>query len=376
MYLKLFTIFGFLVAFVGVTSSGVAFPIVGYGSSDAVLPATDQEMFFIGFELGLRHNLKRVLPKDFLLTKNVREDTLLGAAKTARALIDQKVSLAVGFPSSHEALLAAEVTAPTGTLFISSAAGHSKIAQMGPTVYSSSESMFTSNDLFLDFITRRFPNKKGLLISNPKSLYSREHAKTILTNAGSQAKYRTVHLVPVEIPPRQQPLSPAIVNAIVNGGFDYVYLTTYPDDSVEFLNLMETQNMQIPILSSTWTTAELDLLRRFLTTRKGPIYSSTAWLPKLKEAKDFEELVLKTYGKEATPEIGYGFDLGVIVAQILNRVKGEYTKESILAAFRSDLCFSGTSTGKLCFSPNGGQSTRQIFLVEYQKKRGFVLLKD
>jgi len=72
-----------------------------------------------------------------------------------------------------------------------------------------------------------------------------------------------------------------------------------------------------------------------------------------------------------TSEMAYGYDLGVIVGQTLNEVKGKLTKESIVEAFHKLQCFNGTTVGKMCFTPDGGHAERKITFVKFTKS-GFV----
>jgi ABC-type branched-subunit amino acid transport system substrate-binding protein len=92
-----------------------------------------------------------------------------------------------------------------------------------------------------------------------------------------------------------------------------------------------------------------------------------------KSSMPFERDVQKKYGRPATAEISYGYDLGVIVGTTLSRVKGEPSAEALLSAFRKDLCFRGLSTGEICFAPAGGHGSRTVNFVRFTKD-GFVLV--
>lgn len=353
----------------------IAAPIVGYGSSDAVLSATDQEIFYMGFELGLKTMLKRKLPKDFLLVEHVQDRSSLGAAKSASHLIKKGVSLIAGFPTSHEALLASEVGAKANILSMASAAGHSKLAKMGPTVFTGGEAMGHVTGLFLDFIKKRFGGKRGLLVSNPNAVFSRDQ-ETVILAALADKKYEAVQMKPFHVTSGKQPLAQDTIEALKKEKYDYIFLTTYPDDSVPLLKFIDEQELQVPILSSTWTTGEIELLRRLLIRRTAPIYSTTTWFQGAKESRQFEKLVRESYGKDASAEIAYGYDIGVVIAQTLDRVKGEFTREAVLAAFRMNPCFENTSSGKICFDPKGGHAIRKLYFVEFTRPKGFVQLKD
>src|SRR4051812_44844989 len=77
----------------------------------------------------------------------------------------------------------------------------------------------------------------------------------------------------------------------------------------------------------------------------------------LQNQDPLKKIFLKKYGKEPTPENALGYDLGAIIAQTINRIEGPVSKQSIIASFRREPCFSQLSVGQLCFSDKGGHST-------------------
>ena len=118
------------------SSLNAAEKIVGYGFSDAVFPAKNQEMFYMGFECGFEEILGKGAVRKYVMTEKVTDGSQMGAVKAATKLIkDTDIALIVGFPTSHEALLAAPVAKSAGLLSIYAGAGHSDLAKFGDLVF-------------------------------------------------------------------------------------------------------------------------------------------------------------------------------------------------------------------------------------------------
>lgn len=49
-----------------------------------------------------------------------------------------------------------------------------------------------------------------------------------------------------------------------------------------------------------------------------------------------------------------------MVATVLNRVKGDISKESVLNAFHENLCFPSVTARKVCFKASGGHSDKHL----------------
>ncbi len=93
----------------------------------------------------------------------------------------------------------------------------------------------------------------------------------------------------------------------------------------------------------------------------------TSWDSQSKYGKEFRKQFLKHFAKEPTGESAYGYDLGVISAQILKRINGPITKKSFRESFESNRCFDQLSIGKLCFPKNGGHASRPIVYLKFTK---------
>jgi hypothetical protein len=154
-------------------------PLIGYGSSDAVLPAKNQELFYMGFSLGFQNTVKNKNSTSLVSTKQISDNSQLGAIQSVNQLIEDGVKVLVGFPTSHEALLVGKLVKDKGILTIFCGAGHSDLGTFGHSVYTTGESMSYGVDKMMEFISENFKGKKGAIISNPYAVFSKTLTETI-----------------------------------------------------------------------------------------------------------------------------------------------------------------------------------------------------
>lgn len=354
-------------------TNSFASPIIGYGSSDSVLSAKNQELFIMGFEVGLQKVIKSKPLSELLVLDQVSNGSQLGAIGSAERLLAKGVSLLVGFPTSHEALLAAKVAKQKGVLAIFSGASHSDLAKMGSSVFTTGESMDFAVESTLQFMRKKFNGKRGLLISNPYAVFSTNQEdvfREILAKKENQdIPIKLTHLS------KDLLLNEIDLMSVRNGEFDYIVVTPYADESAKLLEQLEKNRIDLPLITnSSWTTGDLDFGRRFLTTRKSPAYCATLWLKGSPDSREFERLIQGRYGRPATAEIAYGYDLGVIAGRVLESIKGPITKESVMKEFVKHKCFEGLSSGKMCFTNSGGHAIRNFTFLRFSKN-GFVVEK-
>lgn len=371
----------FLLLAIGLTHSGQQLcwadspaspqPVVGYGSSDAVLPVKNQELFFMGFELGLQRTLKD--KGQLLAVEQIANGSQLGATESANALVKKGVKMLVGYPTSHEALLAAEVAKKNGLLAIFAGAGHSSLANFGPTVYTTGESMTYGAGKMADFIKSKFSGKRGLSIINPYAVFSKDLGDT-LSKTLTAREYKSVHVSSVSLG-KDHKLTASDLQELKNKNFDFIVMTSYADESIAALEQFEQAGIDLPIIAnSSWTTGDVELIRRFLTSRKAPSYMANLWLKGSPESAEFEAATSSRYGRQPTAEMAYGYDLGVIVAKTINGANGRLDRDSLIKSFKRIHCFDGLSSGRMCFDENGGHALRTISFVRFAKS-GFQLVK-
>lgn len=327
---------------------------IGYGSSTAVISPAFQENVFLGFELAFQKILGKERADSVLVTRRLNDKTIQGASVSAEALMKEGVVGLVGFPVSHDALLAADVAKKYGVLGIMGGAAHSDIAERGPLVYSTGAAMDTLLETLCDFLESTFAAKRGLTIVNPFAVFSVNQEKLLARkiekdHPGIQMQTRRVNQALV--------LNDADLQELKKGAFDYLFVTLYPDDLVALFNQLTIAGVDLPMVA--FGGPDPDILRRYMGQRKTPYYVGTTWVPGAPEFKELEKEMQKRYGRSPNMEIVLGYNLGLVVGQTVQRVKGPVTKASFAKAFKQSPCFTGLG-GDLCFGPQGGHAKQSI----------------
>lgn len=345
---------------------------VGYGWTTSVMSQNTQENFLLGFQLGFQ----RTNPKESKVEIQVLSDTgasLLAANNLAKNFVsDPSIVLISGFPTSHEAMLAADVLNQSKdllSLFIG--ASHEDLAKKGDRILTTGESMEASVKKSLEIIKKYLPNKRGLAVINPLAAYSVNQAEILQSLIAKNSEFSTIQIKQTDLDSERRIKLKDLDNL---KDYDYLMITCYPEESDRFMEQLMRLPHELPIVvSSSWET--LDVLRRYISGRKKPIYGSVVWQKGSKESQEFEQLMDNRYGREANGISSYGYDAGVIAGTLISRIKGAVTRETVLAAFKKNRCFPGTSTGTICFPERGGHALRNMKTVRFDLKKGFVLLE-
>lgn len=346
---------------------------VGYGSSDAVYSAKNQEYFYMGFSFAMERFLEERYKSELsniLVSEQLSDKKQLSAIRAAKKLISSDVVALTGFPTSHEALLVAPLAKENDILFISAAAAHSKISEYGPNVYTLGESVLKSKIELINFIKNKLNNpNQGVLITDKQAVFSVNQSNLLIeTNQKSSKPLSFSNLLLNS----EKVLSKNNIESIKNGKYDFIILTTYADDSVKFLEQLISYNINIPIIAnSSWTIGNIEMVRRLLVKYKGEIFCVSSVVKGIDTAQTFEKSYLESYGKQPETEMYYGYDLGVIVSKVMNSLKGNVTRKDFINTFSEIRCFEGLTTGNVCFPEGGGHVLRQIHWLKFNKLNGF-----
>lgn len=348
---------------------------IGYGWSTATMNLDLLEIFYMGFELGLEKSAGPFLKAANINIVNVGDSTgsPLAPFKSANKLRgDEEIFVITGFPSSHDAIIAADVIRRDKDLTaIFIGAGHEDLAKKGDHTFTTGESMSNAAEVMLDFASRHTSNKRGLVICNPQAVFSQRQTDLIrqvhlrrkahIGGAGQSLEFINLN--------SDFSLSPEVLAKVEQGRYGYILVTPYQDDSATLLDQLNRLHVQVPVLSSNWLPIEV--LRRVISRRKAPIYVTVSWHAGRPESLEFEKLMIQKYKRKADPVSAYGYDAGVVIGTTLKRIKGPITRKSFFDAFKSNYCFQKTATGTLCFPPQGGHGQRKLEIMQYSLKEGF-----
>jgi ABC-type branched-subunit amino acid transport system substrate-binding protein len=349
-------------------------PTIGYGSSDAVLPAKNQELYYLGFEAGLSRKLGDDQWSKYVTTYQISDGSPLGAIKSVKELIGRGVKIIAGFPTSHEAVLVGELASKKGILTISPSAGHSKLAEMGGTVYTTGESIRITVDTVVA-LANSIINKSdyGLIVYNPRAVFSVDQEEELRRQVDSGG-YRDFKVDKTYLLPDLK-LENRVLDDLRKEKYKYLIITMYPDESVELMKQLDDNGIEVPIVTnSSWSAGDIEFVRRIIAHRKSPIYGYTLWLENSPAARDISRYIASKYGRKPTMQIVDGYDLGIIVGTLIQRMNADHSHADPTKLFTDDLCFSGTSAGKMCFPSGGGHAKRRVYKVKISKD-GWVQMK-
>lgn len=343
---------------------GQAKPFLGYGMTNTVTSIQSQERAYMGFKTGFDMTIKKKLDPDFIVRESLFGAGSLSAVKVAEKLHKQGVQVFLGFPTSHEAFLVSEYAHKKGLMAFFSAAGIMKLAQMGDQVFTMAESPEESLKDRFDFIRKQFPRKKGVALFAAHKVFSFAQFATF-ERLLKTPEYKDLELSLVKVNASGQ-VSEDILEKLKNGEFQYMYLTMYAKDAVPVFEQLEKVKVDLPIVaSSSWDFQNIDVVRRFLMARKSPAYTYTIWDDKKPDAQKFLKDIKTVYQARPSGGMAYGYDLGVVVATVLNRIEGPVSLAKFKKAFQKDPCFDGTIAGRICFDPKGGHAQRPIFPYQF-----------
>ena len=347
--------------------------IVGYGSSDAVYPAKNQEFFYMGFNLGLKKSEYNFKTSD-VDTEQITDKKALSALRGSNLLIARNKDLVVlaGYPTSHESLLVSKVATKEKTVFISSAGSHSSLSKQGSFVFSLGESLVSSQKSLLAYLLAKYPSKPGLVITNPRATFSVDQKLLVQKMTREDPKFKNLKLEYASLSTNQG-LAQDVEEKIVSGKYSFLVLTTYADDSTALFDQLVKNKVALNIYTNpSWIVGDIEFVRRLMVNYPGSIYSISSLIKGVPAADKFEEVATKEYGSKPSTEMYYGYDTAIIIGQVLKRIEGPVTKDSFHKAFLKDLCFTGTTAGRLCFPAEGGHAFRDVHLLKFLKRDGFV----
>jgi ABC-type branched-subunit amino acid transport system substrate-binding protein len=348
------------------SSRGMAVPFIGYGSSNAIVPAKSQELVLMGFELGFAKAAPTKNISDYIRIEQNNDHSQLGALISAKNLIKEGAVALVGFPTSHEALLAARIAKENGMLGIFAGAGHNDLANMGPTIFSTGESIKQSVEDSLRFVSKEFKGSTGFFVVNPSAVFSHNHS-VYFKQALQAAEFSGINIKEVFLT-KDLILNESDLNEIRTAKSPYLMLSFYVDEAAKLLWQLDEKKIDVPLFATpAWTTDDVEFVKRILQRKKTPVFSLASWNPAQPVFFPFARALKEKFGRTPSSEMVYGYDLGIIVGTIVKRIDGRISKEAIIRSFHKDVCFEGATFGELCFDPNGGHARRKLNVVKWSK---------
>jgi hypothetical protein len=143
--------------------------------------------------------------------------------------------------------------------------------------------------------------------------------------------------------------------------YRYIVTTLFPTKSYDFFRFFDEHKIDVPVFAnSAWYKMEYELLTRFLSKKKTPVYTV-----KFKNYdSNIKQRIIHEYKQDykavPLPEVYVGYDLGIIVGGVLQESRKQ--KISVNDIIKNGLCLSGSPFGEICLNRRGGFVSREVIL--------------
>lgn len=365
-----------------IKKTGVPKCVIGYGYSDILVPVERQEHFFMGFKYGLERALKELNNgagrggpcseyERIEIIKDIKSNKgKLEALYAAQELASHGAVLLAGFPTSHEALLAAKIAKGKKLALVVPGAGVDALKDYGEFLFTTSP----INSAYLDYqfseLVKR--HKDILLVAKKDEVFSMDlfkHLQSINEAAG-----RPLNFIQVFLNEKSQ-IDDHELKSVLERGVTAVFITMYASESKQVL-LQLLKNLlkdSIIYVSSAWSMGDLSYLSDVRSKFGNQILSVAVWSSTigLGEQNSFTEKYRSIFKTYPPLEAAHGYEAGAAAANLLFNAK-EATAESVLESLKNLGCFTVETVGRLCRSQTGF-SERRFFWLKWTDN-GFEVL--
>ncbi|MBU0505128.1 MAG: ABC transporter substrate-binding protein [bacterium] len=352
---------------------------IGYGYATTVLPKADQENFMWGFQYGLKkaytenpatqgacHSFENIK-----VVYKFSHDTQspLDALLVANDLIKDNVIMMVGFPSSHEALLAAKVAQQHNMAFVSIGAVANGLAEYKDNIFTTSPKRETYTKELIKGLANRHKGKEILIVAKKDFIFSMDILNTLQKE--NKPEYGLT-LTPVFID-ENLALDKQSLKNINLKNVAGVYITLYPSISkLAFLELQDKLNGQTMFyVSSAWISNKIEFFDKIPLSTKKRVVGFGAGVPNLhsEALKPLHHAYEVVFNKKPEVAVFEGYEAGTYVAHVL-KGSSAASRSAVLDSMMKMGCVSVETFGEMCRTPEG-YSTKKLYFY-YWSPEGYV----
>ena len=379
---KIFLILFFSVLAISYSSFSIASSdcVIGYGYATTVMSKENLEHFLLGFEYGLEEGFKNLTPskgpcqsfkniKLELVAGNIRKGPL-STVNVAKELATKNVLLLAGFPTSHEALLAARVAQHNGISFVSMGAVANGLAQFSDYVFTTSPKRASyTKEIFKGF-TKRHSGQEILVVAKKDHVFSMDIVKSLKEES---SKTGAVKITPVYLSD-DLTLDKQVIDQIDFSKIKAVYFTLYSSISrLAFLELEKRLKSDATFyVSSSWISHKVEFFDEVSQSTKKRVVAFGAGVPNIENEKlsELKELYVKRFKQKPANEVFEGYEGGVFVANVLNNAIAA-TQKGMLKSLNETKCIDVyTQFGQICRTAEG-YSTKKLYFYHWSPE-GYV----
>jgi ABC-type branched-subunit amino acid transport system substrate-binding protein len=347
---------------------------IGYGYSDVLLSIERQEHFFMGFKYGLEKGFQQLAGKEsgpcntFDKIEIIKVERLgmnkLDAFYAAQELASKNIIMMAGFPTSHEALLAARVAKEHQLALIVPGAGNNALEEFSSYLFTTSAKNIDYIVQQFDELVKKYPKKNILVLAKKDAVFSMDILENIVKLNNSAGK--PISIKPMYLLDNLQ-LDQSELQSEIEKGVASVFITMYASESKQaFSQILELIPKGTTIyVSSAWPFGDVSHLFDLKSKYENPIRSVAAWSETIgKNKKDsFYKKYQQTFKTHPPVEAGHGYEAGYFAAYVLFHSK-KADSASVLEALHNTKCLTVDTVGDVC-RDSTGFSKRNLFWMNW-----------
>lgn len=209
---------------------------IGYSYSTAVLSLEQQENFLMGFKFGLREAYGQLGASDrpcasydkINIIKVGITGTAMSPIKAANQLASKDVVLLAGFPSSHEALLAAKIAKEKSLPFIILGASANDLLKYSDFIFTISPKRDKYTEKLIRDFAEKYRNRTILVVAKKDNVFSMDivrNLQRVNKETGFPLTLKTLFL------DNNFQLDSRAIGQLDPSYIAAVYITNYPSES-------------------------------------------------------------------------------------------------------------------------------------------------
>lgn len=337
-----------------------------YGSSAVVLPVNVQEFVYSGFYLALHERFSENEIKDFLIQDQRSGKSSMEAFEIVQDHLKDNLNAIFGFPSTYESQLITNLVNKSGILTFFASSTNTNLRNIGPKIFSTSDDPKLTVYAFIDLMKSRYANKKGIILYFPEDYFSLNQ-KLLWDEVFSEIADFRLDAHPIDKTGQNENL----INLIKK--YDYIVVTSFPTVAFDLLTFLQNNKVDLPTFTnSSWYKVNNEILSRIFSDKKSEVYMVDIWNRTSLSSLSFFSKYEKTYHSKPGIEAAIGYDLGIILAELIHRSE-VHNVQDLTEAFLMDPCFIGSPLGDVCFKKDGGFGMRKLNLIKYSNGNKIVI---
>lgn len=334
---------------------------IGYAYTNTVISTDLQEHIYMGFRYGLEQAFNKFETthicgqyKNIEILKATKDGKApLDIVRATKELIDQKVILLAGYPTSHESLLGIKYAKENKTALISAGSIANDLGKYKGYFYSTGVKQKIILEHFVSDLKSILKSGKILVLVKKGFVFSIDAFQSL--KEISHQSDQTFQFLPIALDDDFQiPLK--LLKNIPKIQPTAIYSALYPSQSKKaFIQLHKHIPSSLPIfVSSSWLGLDVSHMNDLPKSLKSRIraYGIGSLFRDQKERSRFNSQFKNKYDTTPPPIAWYGYITGVYTAKLLSQLQSP-TKKEVLKVMSQIECVSSSLIPTHCKDAEG-----------------------